>query len=157
MPNLGKAKKYPTFFRHLTGISLETFEDLMKVLTEEYPEFERKGLSEKERQRAIGVGRKFKLSLQERVFMTLFFHRHYPTYEFLGFLFDLHESNAIRNVRMMKKFISRYIPFPERVRKKRINFLLELLEEISEIEVLIDATEQERQKAKGKEERKGYY
>jgi len=44
--------------------------------------------------KVIGAGGKFKLSLQERVFMTLFFLRHYLTFALLGFLFELHESNA---------------------------------------------------------------
>ncbi len=38
------------------------------------------------------------MSLEERVFMPLFFLRHYLTFALLGFLFELHESNAYRNV-----------------------------------------------------------
>ncbi|GEM_PF-6295346 len=66
----------------------------MTALKKAYPELERKRLSRREREREIGAGGKFKLSLEERVFMTLFFPRHYLTFALLGFLFELHESNA---------------------------------------------------------------
>jgi len=94
MLNLEKAKKSPNFFRRLTGISLQEFDELMAVLKKAYPDYERRRLSRREREREIGAGGKFKLSLQERVFMTLFFLRHYLTFALLGFLFELHESNA---------------------------------------------------------------
>ncbi len=76
----------------------------MAVLREAYPDYERRRLSRRKRERGIGAGGKFKLSLEERVFMTLFFLRHYLTFALLGFLFELHESNAYRNLEMMKSF-----------------------------------------------------
>jgi|GEM_PF-3056557 len=42
MFNLQRAKKSPTIFRHLTDITPQAFEELMTVLKETYPEFERK-------------------------------------------------------------------------------------------------------------------
>ncbi len=60
----------------------------MFVLKKAYPDFEMRRLARRER--GIGAGGKFKLSLEERVFMTLFFLRHYLTFALLGFLFELH-------------------------------------------------------------------
>ncbi len=74
--------------------------------------------------------------------MTLFFLRHYLTFALLGFLFELHESNAYRN------FLREHLPLPERVREKKISSFEDLLEEMAEIELLIDATEQERRRPK---------
>ncbi|MQK95514.1 transposase family protein, partial [Escherichia coli] len=105
--------------------------ELMAVLNKAYPDFERRRLSRRRRERAIGAGGKFKLSLEERVFMTLFFLRHYPTFALLGFLFDLHESNAYRNVEMMKEFLREHLPLPEKVRRKRISSIDELLDEMA--------------------------
>jgi len=93
---LAKSQKSPTIFRRLTGISLKAFEELMTVLKKAYPDFERRRLSRR-RERGVGVGgkfKKFKLSLEEGVFMTLFFLRSYLTFALFGFLFELHESNA---------------------------------------------------------------
>ncbi|MEM3146905.1 MAG: transposase family protein [Archaeoglobaceae archaeon] len=50
-----------------------------------------------------------------------------------------------------------HLPLPERVRKKKISSFEDLLEEMPEIELLIDATEQERQRPKEKGKRKRYY
>lgn len=111
MLSLERAKKSPTIFRRLTGLSLQAFKELMENLEKAYPEFEKRRLSRKDRKRAIGAGGKFKLSLAERVFMTLFFLRHYPTYALLGFLFDLHESNAFRDSSITKDFFERPYPF----------------------------------------------
>ena len=157
MLNIERAKRSPAIFQRLTGISPQAFEELMDVLKKAYPDFERRRLSRRRRERAIGAGGKFKFSLEERVFMTLFFLRNYPTFALLGFLFELHESNAYRNVEMMKGFLSEHVPLPERVRGKRISSIDELLKEMPEIELVIDATEQERQRAKDEEGRKGYY
>ncbi len=93
----------------------------MTALKKAYPEFERKRLSRRERE--IGARGKFKLSLEERVFMTLFFLRHYLTFALLGFLFELHESNAYRNLEMMKSFLREHLPLPERVGEKKISLL----------------------------------
>ncbi|MFN3477004.1 MAG: hypothetical protein ACK4Z6_05565, partial [Candidatus Methylomirabilales bacterium] len=45
MINLQRAKKCPTIFRRLTGISPQAFEELMAVLNKAYPDFERRRLS----------------------------------------------------------------------------------------------------------------
>ncbi len=62
MLNLEKAKKSPNLFRRLTGISLQEFDELMAVLKKAYPDYERRRLSRREREREIGAGGKFKLS-----------------------------------------------------------------------------------------------
>ncbi len=87
---LGKGKNYPALFRRLTGLSVEAFEQLMEGLTKAYPDFERALLQRRERRRAIGAGGKFKLSLSERVIMTLLFLP-LSHYALLGFLFGLHD------------------------------------------------------------------
>ncbi|MGQ9729522.1 MAG: hypothetical protein ACUVSC_13580, partial [Candidatus Fervidibacter sp.] len=67
MLSLEKAKRFPSIFHRLTGISLDAFEQLMETLQKDYPEFQRLRLYRKDRKRAIGAGGKFKLSLTERV------------------------------------------------------------------------------------------
>ncbi|MFA4029186.1 MAG: hypothetical protein GDYSWBUE_001966 [Candidatus Fervidibacterota bacterium] len=47
---------------------------------------------------------KVQVIFERKVFITLFFLRHYLTFALLGFLFELHESNAYRNFEMMKIF-----------------------------------------------------
>ncbi len=152
-----RIKKEPALFKRLTGVSLQTFEQMLGVLEPAYPEFLRQRLSRADRQRAIGAGGKFKLSLEGLVLMTLFFLRHYPTYAVLGVLFGLHESNAYRDVQMMQAFLSAYFPLPERVRQTKLRSVAQLLVEEPQLEVLIDATEQGRSRPKDREGRARFY
>jgi len=93
MLNLERAKNCPAIFRRLIGISPQTFDELMSLLKEVYPDFERRRLSRRKKGKGIGAGGKFKLSLEERVFMTLFFFATILLSPFWVFLFELHESN----------------------------------------------------------------
>ncbi len=73
MLSLERAQKSQTIFHPLTGLNVDTFNELMENLEKAYPEFEKKKhLSRPNRKRAIGAGGKFKLPLPERVFMTPF-------------------------------------------------------------------------------------
>ncbi len=54
MLRLEKAKKSPNLFRRLTGISLQEFDGLMAVLKKAYPDYERRGLSRRKRDRCRG-------------------------------------------------------------------------------------------------------
>ncbi len=157
MISLQRAKTKPALFRRLTGLTLPAFEELMHTLNRHYPAFEQQRLTRPNRQRAIGAGGKFKRSLEERVLMTLFALRFYPTWALLGFLFDLDESNAFRNVQMTKAFLAEHLPLPKRVRKQRIGSLEELLEEVPELQVLIDGTEQPIQRPKDPAQRRRSY
>ncbi len=69
MLNLERAKKSPAIFLRLVGISPQAFEELMDVLKKAYPDFERKKLSRRKRERVIGAGGKFKLSLEGRTLL----------------------------------------------------------------------------------------
>jgi hypothetical protein len=93
---------------------------LLQKLNRHYLAFEQKRLARPNRQRAPVAGGKFKLTLEERVFMTLFALRLYSTWTLLGFLFDLDESNAFRDAQITQAFLAEHLPLPERVRKQRI-------------------------------------
>jgi hypothetical protein len=157
MLNLKRAQKNPALFRRLTGLTLPAFQELLQTLTQQSPAFEQQRLARPNRQRALGAGRKFKRNLEERLFMTLFALRVYPTWALLGFLFDLHESHAIRDVRMIQACLKASLPVPEKVRKQRIGSLPELLEGLPELRVLMDGTEQAIPRPKDKEKRKRSY
>src|SRR5689334_10216100 len=64
------------------------------------------------RRRAPGAGRRPALELRDRLLMTLFWLRAYPTYEVLGFLFGLHNGNACRNVADVLAILDSLTHFP---------------------------------------------
>ena len=67
----------PQVFRHLTGTSLCEFADLYQKLVPVYRRRECERLNRRRRQRVIGGGRKYELSLQDRLLMTLMWLRLY--------------------------------------------------------------------------------
>ena len=62
-------------FKMLIGISLQEFDLLLTRVKKAYPEEERKRLSKRSRQREIGAGRRFALSVRDRTLLLLFYYR----------------------------------------------------------------------------------
>ena len=66
-------------FKALMGMSLQEFDLLFAKVVKIYPEEERKRLSKRSRQREIGAGRRFALSVRDRTLLFLFYYRTYAT------------------------------------------------------------------------------
>jgi len=154
-----KLSKKSKTFRTFTGFTVEEFNDLCALIESQYPKHEVKRLGRKDRKRAIGAGRQFKLDLVDRVLMLLIYYRLYITLCLTGFLFDLDQSNVHRNIQYVEPVIKACIPIPEKMIKKtrRIRNMDELLELFPEMKCFIDATEQEIPRPKNKRRRKNYY
>jgi len=154
-----KLSRTPRLFRTFTGFTCEEFDRIYAQLEKKYPKHEQKRLRKKNRKRAIGAGRKFKLPLKERMLMLLFYYRLYTNLALAGFLFDLNLSNVSRNITMMEPLIKTCIPIPEKITKQtqRIHDMDELLTLYPELKAFIDATEQEIPRPKNKRRRKNYY
>ena len=67
-----KAIKSPKMFRAITGMTRPQFDLLYADVETKYDEAETARLSKRARERDIGAGRKFALSLQNRLLMLLF-------------------------------------------------------------------------------------
>lgn len=174
MFSVAKLRRKPKHFQSFCGLSPEQFDQL---LAEVIPVYEAQELAQKsgaERKRAIGGGRKFKLTIAERLLMTLMYYRLYVSYILLGYLFGLDDSNAGDEVRRrMQPVLLEVLPIPMQeqlfapqaaqgkdsgTKPKRIQSLEELLRLHPEIkEVLIDATEQEVPRPSDKLKRKTRY
>ena len=71
-----------TDFKQIIGVKRETFTAMVEVLTAEYLKKHEKG------------GRKTKLTLEERLIMTLKYLRQYPTHKELAYEFEVGESTV---------------------------------------------------------------
>src|SRR3989338_8835541 len=140
-----KLLKKPKQFKTFTGLSVEEFDKLHNIIESQYPEYEHKRLSRKDRLNAIGKGRDFKLPLKERLIMQLMYYRLYTSYTLLEYIFNLDQSNVYRDIRHLEKLVEQCMPLPEKIHKriKRISTIKELLELFPEAKCLFDATEQE--------------
>ncbi len=86
-----------SLLQSLTGLNRAAFRDLLKGYEKILREQREKAESEREtpRQRASGGGRKAVLgTAADQMLLILFYFRHYPTQEVLGFLFGFSQAQA---------------------------------------------------------------
>jgi len=145
----GFVKQNNYLFQQITGITVKHFEELLRQFKEIYEQGETKRLSKNTRKRAIGAGRKFKLSLEDRLLMVLMYYRLYTTQIFLGkMIFNLDDSNVSREFRKITAILPKIFKIPERKVKMTENEILE---------VFVDGTEQPINRPKKYKVQKKYY
>jgi hypothetical protein len=154
----------PRAFRSLTGMSPTEFEALrvpFEAAWQRQRSQRRTTRQGRPRQRAVGGGPQFHHDLRHRLLMALIWLRIYPTYELLGFFFDLHKRNAQLNVRAVLAVLDSldHFPFdrpdPDR---KRLASVAEVMAAFPEVRVVIDAKEQRIHKPQASfEAQKPYY
>lgn len=97
MLRFNKISQKPHLLPQFTGLTLEEFSALTSKLKPIWDQSEKDRLSQRERKHALGQGRKYKLgALEDKLLFILVFYRFHPTDELLGYIFDLHASNACR-------------------------------------------------------------
>jgi len=149
----------PSIFRSLTGLEVSEFNSVHSNVEAKYDEYEAKRLSRKNRKRKVGAGHPYKLPLQERLLMFLLYYRLYITSTLTGVLFDLDQSNVLKDIRKLEPLVKEVLPTPKKLHDKARQ--LQTLEEIEamfpEFKAFLDATEQEIPRPKNKHKRKTHY
>jgi hypothetical protein len=142
---LDRLRKYPSVFRHLTGLTIPAFDALAADVVPTVEAVHRKTLDRPDRQRAIGAGGEFGLTTADQVLLTVIWLRQYPTNEVLGFLFGVSDSTALRAVRRCLPVLEQAgrdtmrMPDPGPRRRKK---LPALLADTPGLAVVIDSFEQ---------------
>ena len=108
-------------FRRLTGIKPETFEKMLKIL------------SDADRKKKSRGGRRNKLNLKDQLLVTLEYIREYRTYFHIGKSYDISESTVYKTVRWVEDTLIKHPVFSLPGRKELINNNYDT--------ILIDATE----------------
>jgi hypothetical protein len=155
---LDRLRKYPSVFRHLTGLTVAAFDQLLADVVPALDAARRRTLDRADRARAFGGGDRPDLSWADQVLLTVVWLRQYPTNEVLGFLFGVSDSTASR-VR------TRCVPVLEQAGKDTMRMpdpgaagrkrLPALLEDTPELAVVIDSFEQRTQRPKRRQ--RAYY
>lgn len=130
-------KLAPTQFRRLTGVKEQTFQEMVRILSEEE--------NSRRNNRRKRAGRRHRLSIEDRLLMALEYLREYRTYFHLGSSYGLSESACFRVCRWVEDTLVKSGQFSLPGKK-------ELLKSDTDYEIiLIDATESpiERPKKKG--------
>jgi len=161
-----KISKRSRILYRLTGLTIEQFTALCIKLNPLWKKAEEKRLTQRERKRALGQGRKYKLSLiEDKLLFILVFYRYYLTDELMGCLFDIHPSNACRLRMKMEPLVEKAADpsLSQSIRRrispgvKKVSTLEELLVVCPDFaEVITDATEQHRQRPKKRIQKKYY-
>jgi hypothetical protein len=155
-----KLSRRPAAFRHMTGMTVVEFDGLYRQAEPALGEGRVERLNLRPRQRAIGAGGQFKNNARDRLLMALFWLRVYPTYDVLGFLFDLDKSNVCRNLHpalaVLRHLLGDEIAWPNSHKRKKMK-MDQFAEEFADVIAIVDATEQPTQRPKEKGTQKIYY
>lgn len=158
MFNYDTLSRNPIVFQSFTGLKTHEFDALFSKTRESYTAYEEKRLHRPDRQRRIGAGHPFKLSLRERLLMPLIYHRLYFSSTLLGYLFNLSQSNILKNIRMLEPLVKEILPLPSKIlRVRRLKTLDEIEEQFPGFQAFLDATEQEIPRPGDKTKRRSHY
>jgi hypothetical protein len=159
MLNYDVLSKKPLIFKSFTGLEIPEFDTFYTKTQESYAEFEQKRLHREDRKRRIGAGHPFKLPLRDRVVMLLIYYRLYVTSTLLAFLFDLGQTNVLKDIRMLEPLVTEALPLPRKLHQKagRLGTLDEVEALFPGFKAFLDATEQEIPRPKDKAKRRTHY
>jgi hypothetical protein len=102
--------KKPALFRNLTDLEIKEFNTIYNKINHSYKEYEKQRLKRENRKHQIGTGHPFKLPLQNRLLMFLIYYRLYITSTLTGFLFDLDQSNVLKDIRKLELHLKKVLP-----------------------------------------------
>lgn len=157
MINFKRLSKKRANVKRFTGLGYDKFMDLVTKITPLWQESEQERLQRKNRKRAIGGGRKYKLeTIEDKLLLFLTYYRVYVCYEFLAQLFEIDASNISRLIKKMTPLIE-FAADPslktalKKVRDEstKINSMEEFTKKYPDmVKVIFDATEQRIQRPK---------
>jgi hypothetical protein len=151
----GKASIFKTF----TGLEVTEFDALYEKLEAVNPEYEEKRLARSDRKHKTGAGHPFKLNLKNRFLILLLYYRLYVSSTFIGFLFDLGQTNVLKDIRALEPAAQAILPLPKKIHDatRRLQTLEEVEAYFPGFKAFIDATEQEIPRPNAKLKRKTHY
>jgi len=157
--NYNLLSKNRSLFRSLTGLEVSEFDPFCAKVHDNYDEYEAKRLARENRKHKVGAGHPFKLPLQERLLMFMVYYRLYITSTLTGVLFDLDQSNVLKDIRKLEPLIRDVLPIPKKLhdRARRLQTLEEIEAVFPSFKAFLDATEQEIPRPKNRRKRKTHY
>jgi len=159
MLNYNVLSKKPSVFRYFSGLEVPEFDALNLKIKQRHSTFEQKRLFRADRKRKIGAGHPFKLSLTDRLLMLLVYYHLYVSSTLAAYLFDLSQTNVLKNIRKLEPLVSQVLPLPKKQHEKvrRLQTLEEVEAYFPGFKAFLDATEQEIPRPKSKRKRKTHY
>jgi hypothetical protein len=159
MLNYEKLSKKASIFKTFTGLEVSEFDTLYMKLEAENPAFEEKRLFRNSRKNKAGAGHPYKLNLKNRFLMLMLYYRLYVSSTLIGFLFDLGQTNVLKDIRALEPAVQAILPLPKKIHDatRRLQTLEEVEAYFPGFKAFIDATEQEIPRPSAKLKRKTHY
>ena len=150
--------KYPNRSQQILGISYKAFLQLVKQASLRQSQQRSRLEQTKIRVNARGGGRKHILSTEAAVGLCLFYLRHLSTFEILGIQFGISKTSANDIFHYWLEILREVLPASllEQVKNQVSDY--EIVQEIlQEFELLVDSTEQPRERPRDYKEQKKFY
>ena len=156
-----RLSRKPLLFKSFTGLSVQQFDVIFKEIESKHEKYEIKRLSSKRNriERSIGAGRRFKLTVKDRVIMVLVYCRLYITYTLTEFLFGLDQSNVCRDIQKIEGLIKQSLPIPQKLCKitRRLKTKEEVEQYFPDFMAFVDVAEQPIPRPKNRIRRESCY
>ncbi len=150
--------KYPHRSKRILGISYKQFLQLVQQATLRQSQERQRIEQTKMRINASGGGRKPILSTESEIGLCLFYLRHLPTFEILGLQFGISKTSANGIFHYWLRILREILPASllEQVKNQVSDY--EMVQELlTEFELLVDSTEQHRQRPGEYQEQKKFF
>lgn len=150
--------KYPHRSKQILGISYKQFLQLVQQATLRQSQERQRLEQTKMRINAFGGGRKPILSTESEIGLCLFYLRHLPTFEILGLQFGISKTSANDIFHNWLRILRELLPASllEQVKNQVSDYQI-VQELLTEFELLVDSTEQHRQRPGEYQEQKKFF
>src|SRR5215204_5019921 len=144
-----EARTKPRVFQQLTGLKIEEFDKLKGAFQK---------ASEEEEPRESPAGRKAVLvTCEDKLFFILFYLRHYPTQEVLGFLFGISQGQANHWIHRLTPVVKEALGAENELPGRTAEDVEGLMEACPELGFIIDGTERPIRRPQDSEDRRNDY
>src|SRR3954454_7561901 len=141
-----EARTKPRVFQQLTGLKIEEFDKLKGAFQK---------ASEEEEPRESLAGRKAVLrTYEDKLFFILFYLRHYPTQEVLGFLFGISQGQANQWIHRLTPIVKKALGEEKELPARTAAVAQGLKEACPERAVILDGTERPVRRPQDSEDRR---
>ena len=115
--------------------------------------------SPRPRERNIGAGHRFALSLRDRLLMLPFHYRTYLTQIVCGMVFNVGQATVSRDISYLESAVRECVPIPEKMHAvaNRVRSVEDLEAMIPGLAVLVDVSEQQMCRPRDGETQKRHY
>lgn len=157
MLDIERALRHERVLRALTGLNRKGFEQICEVFEGVYQTDIAKDT--RPRSRARGGGRKARLQrTSDKVFFILFYFKCYPTFDVLGFLFELERGRSNRWVHRLQRILEVSLGKKMMLPERKLESIEQFLQRFPEVrEIIIDGTERPVQRPQDCEQQKEHY